>query len=90
MDPTQTASLTSLLVSLGLGKYTAGIVSLVTLWFAVAPQLMAFLPVASMTSPAVYRVFYGLMAWTTGNHHANAPVPANGLVAGGVVPAPAK
>ena len=88
MDQTQTASLTSLLVALGFGKYVAGILSLVTLWFAISPQVMAFLPVASIKSAGWYRFVYGLLAWTTGNHSANAPVPANGQPAGGIVPTP--
>jgi membrane protein implicated in regulation of membrane protease activity len=88
MDPTQAASATSVLTALGLGKYAAGIVSLVTFGLAVAAQAMPFLPVPTVTSAAWYRVAYGLLARATGNYRNNAPSPVVGVPAGGIVPQP--
>jgi hypothetical protein len=93
MDPTQVASLTGLLTLLGLGKYTAGIVSLIALAFAVAPQIMPFLPVPETTSAQWYRAVYGVLAKMTGNRGPNTPVPASTLAVAkavqvGFVPTP--
>jgi hypothetical protein len=88
MDPTQVASATTLLTALGLGKYVAGIISLIGLALAVLGQIMPALPVPSALSPAWWRVTYGILARVTGSYGKNAPSPANGLPAGGIVPTP--
>ena len=79
MDPTQVASLTGLLTSLGMGHYAAGITSLVFLAFAIAPQIMPFLPVPEASSAAWYRIGYAVLAKMTGNRGPNTPVPASTL-----------
>jgi len=79
MDPTQVASLTGLLTAIGLGKYAAGIMSLVTLALALAPQIMPFLPVPETSSAAWYRIGYAVLAKVTGNRGPNTPVPASTL-----------
>lgn len=89
MDTTQTASLTSLLTALGLGKEAAGIISLLTLVMAVLPQIMPYLPVASASSGKAYTMIYGLLARVVGSRANNAPMPAAGAApAGGIVPTP--
>jgi hypothetical protein len=77
-------AITAFLTSLGYGQYAlilAGIVG------ALSP-LMTFLPVASAASAPWYRIVYGLLAWATFNFGKAAPVPANGEIAGGMVPTP--
>lgn len=87
VDP---ASATAVLTDIGLGKYAAGIVSLVMAGIAICAHVIPFLPVASATSPAAYRYFYGALAWVSGNYGANTATPTNGQPAGGIVPAPPK
>ena len=76
-------SLVTLLTSLGLGQYVLVASAIV----GVLSVAMPFLPVASATSPKAYQVAYGILAWVTFNFGKVAPVPANGLPAGGLVPA---
>jgi hypothetical protein len=87
MNPLDVASATTLLAPI-FGARAAGVVSLMTLALGVASALMTVLPVASATSPGWYRAGYGVMAWVTFNFGRMAPVPANGQIAGGMVPTP--
>jgi hypothetical protein len=81
-------SATAILTAFGLGKYAAGIVSIMLGTIAFLAHVIPYLPVASATSPKWYATFYGLLAWITGNYGANSATPTNGLPAGGIVPAP--
>jgi hypothetical protein len=86
MTPTPDPSLTTLLTSLGLGHYAAGIASLVALVGTILPQIMPFLTVPTAASSGWYRVVYGVLARVTGNYHNNSPVTVAGPPAGGIVP----
>jgi hypothetical protein len=86
MTPTADPSLTTLLTSLGLGHYAAGIASLMALAGTILPQIMPFLSVPTAVSSGWYRVVYGVLARVTGNYHNNAPVTVYGAPAGGIVP----
>ena len=90
-------SLTSALTWAGLGKYAAGVTSLVVAGKAALPEIMPWLNVPTGISSGWYKALYGVLARLTGNYGKNSPVPviapANyggvpviGPPAGGLVP----
>lgn len=90
-------SLTNALTWVGLGKYTAGIVSLGVAFKAALPEVMPWLNVPTAASSGWWKATYGILARLTGNYGKNAPVPVNapmvfggqptvGVPAGGIVP----
>ena len=94
-------SLTSALTWVGLGKYAAGVTSLVVAGKAALPEIMPWLNVPSAASAGWDKAVYGVLARLTGNYGKNAPVSVNapvvfggpptvGVPAGGIVPTPAK
>jgi hypothetical protein len=79
--PALTPDAAAVLTWAGLGRYTAGIASLIALVGFIVAHLVPWLPVPAATSPAWWTALYAGLNWIAGNYgkalNASAPAPAS-------------